>query len=224
MENLIKTRLAESKRITGLAKLTICIAVILSLTFTANVSAAPTLLVTLDGDSPATGSLLGTQDLSLTPYGTISFVGNLNSVYITPVDDEFLTAGASGNAFDIQGATAGNQWAQLSFSFDVISLGFVYGGNYGGIDIKAFDEYGNQVDFYSQSSTFVGQLAGPETLDKGTSAGIRSLYWKETEADRDFAALDNIEVYVSVIPAPTALVLAGIGVSFVSWLRKRKIV
>lgn len=211
MKSSIKTCLAESKRITGSAKLTICIAVILCLTFTANLSAGPTIF--LDADTPATGSNLDTTPLT-TPYGDITFVGEFKS---GSSDTEFTAAGAGGNTFNI--IEPGSLTAELFFDFDVISLEFIYGGNIGDIKIEARDEYGVVVDDFYQASTYGGQPAGPITL---SGSGIRSLYWTDTQSSIGYAALDNITL--TVIPSPGAVVLAGIGVSFVGWLRRRRIV
>jgi len=217
MENSIKTRLAESKRIIGLAKLTICIAVILSLAFTANVSAVPTLLVTLTGDTVAGGSALGSSGTFTTSEGDISFVGEFLS---TIADFEFYTAGARDNNFDIDNIAKS---ARLTFDFDVCSLKFVFGGNEGEINIIAYGADGTTViDSFYQGDTDGGAFAGPKTL---SGAGIRSLYWEDQKSSTAYAPLDNIEVWVdNVIPAPSALILSGIGVGLVSRLRKRRII
>jgi hypothetical protein len=215
MKSSFKTCFAKSKRIKGLAKLVICTAVIICLVLTANLSAVPTIIF-LDADTPTSGSIMPL----VTPYGNITFNGELFAVSTTPVDSEFIAAGASGNVFNIIGPP-GNQTAELFFGFDVDSIEFIYGGNAGNIKIEARDIGGNVVDFFEQTSTFVGQPAGPTTL---SGSGIRSLYWTDTWQNMDYAALDNITVTVSVIPAPGTIVLAGIGVSFVGWLRKRKLI
>jgi len=221
MKSSIKTCSVKSERTTGLTKLTICTAVMLSLAFTANLSAGPTTTFTLDADTPATGSNLVTTPLS-TAYGNITFIGELKPA---DWDVDLIAAGASGDAFDILNPTAPSnaQTAELFFGFDVLSLAFVYGGNLGEIRIEARDEYGTVIDSFYQADTGDGQPAGPIfLLDDGS--GIRSLYWEDKVPDMSYAALDNIAVTVGIIPSPGAVVLAGIGVSFVGWLRKRKMV
>lgn len=225
MKSSIKTCSVKSKRATGSTKLIICTAVILSLAFTSNSFAVPTLLTTLTGDTVDGGSALGSGGTLVTSNGNITFVGEFE---VANGDPDLVAAGASGNAFNIldPGTTPGGQTAELFFSFDVLSLTFVYGGNSGEIRIQARDKDGGVVDDFYQASTYISQPAGPVTL---SGSGIRSLYWEDTLSTagklNDYAALDNIEVFVdSVIPLPSAVVLAGIGVSFVGWLKKRKII
>jgi len=214
MKSLIKTRLVR------LNKATICAAVVLSLAFTANSFAVPTLTTfLLDANTPATGSLLVSQDLT-TPFGDISFVGEIK---VGVGDPDFAAVGASGGTFDILGPNDDPaQTAELFFDFDVTSLEFIYGGNNGDILIEARDKDGGVVDSFYQDDTDDGEAAGPIIL---SGTGIRSLYWTDTVSFTGYAPLDNIEVTVgAVIPSPSAVILAGIGVSFVGWLRKRKIV
>ncbi|MFH1371845.1 MAG: hypothetical protein ABII09_11260 [Planctomycetota bacterium] len=217
MKSLIKTCLVKHKSIVSLTKSTICTAVILSFAFTANSFAMPSFI--LNADTPATGSNLGTTPL-VTPYGSVTFVGE---IFIGTSDTEFSAAGASGGSFDILGPDdTPSQAAELFFDFDVESFTFIYGGNTGSILIEAQDASGNPLDSFFQADTYIGYPAGPITL---SGSGIRSLYWEDTVKGKDYAALDNITVTVAApIPAPGAVVLAGIGVGLVGWLQKRRIV
>jgi hypothetical protein len=197
--------------------ITICIAVGLCLSVATTSFGAPT--VFLDADTPATGSLLGTQPL-VTPYGTITLV--YGQIRDRDNDLEFNAAGASGNVFDILGpgdSPPGDQHAELSFDFDVLSVMFIYGGNEGSILVEARDASSTVLDSFYQAYTDEGQPAGPVTL---SGLGIRSLYWKDTVSGMSFAALDNITL-TTIIPAPGAIALGSIGVAFVGWLRRRRI-
>jgi len=200
MKRLIKTCLVKHKRILSLTKSTICTAVILSLAFTANLSALPTIF--LDADTPTTGSDLDTMPLVVAPYGTITFVGEIRGL----TSDLEFNAVASGNTFDILGPDDDPaQAAELFFDFDVISIEFFYGGNAGDIYIEARDELGGVVDYFYQASTFINQPAGPITL---SGSGIRSLYWTDTFEDMDYAALDNITL---TIPEAATILLLALG-------------
>jgi len=201
MKRLIKTCLVKHKRILSLTKSTICTAVILSLAFTANLSALP--IIFLDADTPTTGSDLGTMPLVVAPYGTITFVGEIKT---TNFDIDFLNAGATGSSFDILGPNdTPAQTAELFFSFDVISIEFVYGGNFGGIEIEARDGLGNVLDSFSQTSTVDGMPAGPIIL---SGSGIRSLYWRDPVDGQGYAALDNITL---IIPEAATILLLALG-------------
>jgi len=186
----------------------ICGAVVLGLS-TASLG-APTIF--LDADTPATGSLLGTTPL-VTPYGTITFDGEIRD---RDNDPEFNAAGALGDVFDIHDTPV--QTARLSFDFDVQSVTFIYGGNSGNILVEARDQFDTVVDSFFQADTSDGLPAGPVTL---SGSGIRSLYWEDTTPFMSFAPLDNITI--SMIPAPGTILLGGIGVGLVGWLRRRRI-
>jgi hypothetical protein len=156
----------------------------------------------LDGDSPSTGSLLGTTPL-VTPLGTVTFTGEFNS---TPSSDaEFVAAGSTGNIFDVPNTSGA---ATLFFNFDVASITFIYGGNTGPIQVEARNSSNVAVALFYQADTDVGQPAGPVTL---TGTGIRSLWWDDTEGGF-YAPLDNI--LISNVPEPTPLMLAIFGAVF----------
>ena len=161
------------------------------------VSVAPGADILLDGDTPATGSNLGTQPL-VTPYGTITFDGDLRD---RDNDIEFNAAGALGNVFDIHDRLVST--AQLVFDFDIISATFIYGGNVGVIDLEARNGVGGVVDSFYQANTETGQPAGPVTV---AGQGIRELYWEDP--GYSFCALDNIEI---IVPEPATLSLLALG-------------
>ncbi|GAA6187721.1 VPLPA-CTERM sorting domain-containing protein [Litorivita sp. NS0012-18] len=166
--------------------------------------------LTIDGDSLATGSSLS-SGAWLSPLGTVSFDGEFSN---DCPDDEFVTAGAGGNCFDIDGS----ETATLSFDFDVASISFVYGGNSGVFDITAFDAIGGVLDSFFQASTGSDEPAGPVTL---SGTGIRSIFWQDPGFS--FAVLDNITVTTAApvpLPAGLPLLLAGLGAFGI--LRRRK--
>lgn len=213
MKSSIKTCLVKHKRIASLTKSTICTAVILSLAFTANLSAVPTIF--LDADTMTTGNYPASSPLFIaTSYGNITFVGEIRDVLVSPPDVEFIAVGASGNVFDILNpGIPGSQTAELFFDFDVVSIEFIYGGNIGSILIEARDEQDGVVASFYQDSTFE-EPAGPETL---YGSGIRSLYWTDTKSETGFAALDNITV---TIPEPATILLLALG--SLALLRRRQ--
>ncbi len=153
-------------------------------------------MIYLDGDSPATGSALGTTPL-VTPLGTVTFSGEFSS----GSDPDLTAAGSTGNVFDIDN---GSQQATLFFDFDVASFTFLYGGNIGHIDIRGRDINNVVVASFFQADTNAGQPAGPITL---TGTAMRSLFWTDTTGS--FAPLDNIQV--SNVPEPTSGLLCLIG-------------
>ncbi len=200
--------------ITGLAKLVICTAVIISFVTTVNLSAA--LTFTLDADTLVPGVYPASSPLVFaTPGGNVTFVGEIvEGVW----DIDFITAGASGRTFDIIGpddVPPGDRTAELFFDFYVESVEFVYGGNHGDLYVEAQDIGGGMLASFYQASTVDGQPAGPETL---SYSGIRRLYWTDNLEDQDYASLDNIVV---TIPEPATVALLGIG-SLVLFRSKRK--
>jgi hypothetical protein len=195
----------------------ICIAVGISLTLTTSSFAGPTLY--LDADTLATGIYTASSPLVFsTTFGNVSFVGQILTLPSGGIgDQDFWDAGASGNVFDVPG----NHWAELSFSIDVDSVEFIYGGNKQVITIEARDASNTVLDSLVQAPTGIGDPAGPVTL---YGPGIRSLYWVDVDMGEsgisyDFAALDNITL---TIPAPGAILLGSIGVGLVGWLRRRR--
>lgn len=171
--------------------------VVACLTAGSALSTATTVDIFLDADTPETGSLLETQPL-VTSYGTISFVGTMSTL----LDAEFNAAGASGNKFDIP---ARNQNAQLSFDFDIFSVEFIYGGNYGSITVEARNAADEIVgSFYDPNTNNINQPAGPITI---SAVGIRSIRWYDTP-EYGSCALDNISI---TVPEPCTIMLLAMG-------------
>ena len=75
----------------------------------------------------------------------------------------------------------------FEFDFDVSSVGFVHGGNFGDIAVKVRDGDGLLLGSFYHAGTFVDEPAGPATL---SGPRIRKLLWFETAGS--FAPLDNI--------------------------------
>ena len=144
--------------------------------------------ITLDADTPATGSLLQTQPL-VTAFGTISFVGEVRT---STADPDMPPAGASGDGLDINNTPVSD--ATLSFDFDVTSITFIYGGNAGVADIEARDIDALTVASFFQQSTGGGQPVGPVTL---AGDGIRSLFWKDPGFS--YLVLDNLCIEAALI-------------------------
>jgi hypothetical protein len=163
-------------------------------------SASARATIILDADTPATGSDLDLAPL-VTSFGTITFSGEIRD---RDSDPEFTAAGASGDVFDIFDLPTST--ALLTFSFDVSSITFIYGGNVGVFDIEARDIGGSVVASFFQLSTDGGQPAGPITL---AGPGIRSLFW--TDPGNSFAPIDNVEIEPAAVPEPSTLLLLGAG-------------
>jgi len=180
----------------------------------------------LDADSPETGSLLKVAPL-VTPYGTISFFGDINNHPFG--DTEFIAAGASGNVFNICVVSCDDppndvyyEQALLTFDFDIYSATFIYGGNSGVFDIEARDISGGVVDSFYQAST-LDAPAGPITL---SGYGIRSLYWTDIPGNT-VAAIDNVIIETTVVPEPissTLFIVGGATLGFRRSWKKKKIV
>jgi hypothetical protein len=171
--------------------------VLVASAFAALAANAGAAVITLDADTAATGSDLDIAPL-VTPFGTITFTGEIRD---RDGDPDFNAAGAAGDVFDIDGTTT----ATLSFSFDVSSITFIYGGNVGVFDIVARDAANAIVDSFFQASTDDGQPAGPITL---SGAGIRSIFWQDPQGA--FAPIDNVEINVPEPGSLALLALAGL--------------
>lgn len=193
----------------GLLLLSLFFAAALSLALS---SPAPAYL--LDADVLGAGSYTSASPLTIsTPLGSVSFVGEIRD---PDGDPEFTLAGASGNVFDILDNP--DSYAYLTFSFEIVSATFIYGGNAGVFDIEARDIGGNVVASFFQASTDGGQPAGPVTL---SGPGIRSLYWEDP--GWSLSAMDNLDIETAPVPLPGTMVLLGSGLAgFAAFRRKRR--
>ena len=138
----------------------------------------------LDGDTPATGSNLGTTPL-VTAFGTITFTGEFR----TGGDVDATAAGSVGNIFDGSGSSPAV--ASFAFDFDVCSFSFVYGGNSGNITVEALDSGNAVINSFFQADTGASQPAGPQNLVAAIPP-TRTLRWSDTAGS--FVFLDNIEI------------------------------
>jgi hypothetical protein len=149
----------------------------------------------LDADTLETGSALASAPLS-TAFGSIS----LSGVISAGTDPETIAAGSSGNVFkQIEGVSG-----SLDFSFEVLSIALLYGGNGGSFEIEARDIGGIAVDSFSQADTGAGQPAGPITL---SGSGIQRLFWRDPSGGSSW--IDNLDI--TPIPEPGSIALAAVG-------------
>ena len=139
--------------------------------------------IVLDADTVGTGSTIDSVPLH-TRFGTINAVGTVE--IRDTADPDLAAAGSVGDVFDIINAPSSK--AEIFFDFDVESITFVYGGNWGGIVVEARDAGGAAVDSFVQTDTSDEEPAGPQTL---SGSGIRSLHWEDPQGG-SFAPLDNI--------------------------------
>jgi hypothetical protein len=172
-------------------------------------SSASAASITLDFDTPATGSGIIAGPL-VTPFGTVTA---LNAELNTPNGDaEFIAAGAIGNNIDhlnappAPGGFSTPLTAALLFDFDVDSLTLIYGGNSFLISFWVRDVGGSEI----ASLLFLDTTSGPAGPITFNGPGIRRLEW--SEPDGSFAALDNITLNVAdAVPEPTSMLLLGTG-------------
>ena len=154
---------------------------------------------TLTGDTPETGSLLGTSQL-VTELGTITFDGDVDTVididiknFISPSTKTFKSKKA--------------KWNTFSFDFDVVEASFLYGGNIGSFIVEALDIDDNLLDSFYQADTMDASI-GETTLYCFDNA-IRSLRFMDNSPIGEVAEMDNL--VITGVPEPSTIILLGLG-------------
>jgi hypothetical protein len=83
--------------------------------------------------------------------------------------------------------------------------------------LEAFDASNNLIDDY-----FTGQLT-LSNFETMTVSGSNIAYVLASPITGESAGFDNLNADISVVPAPGAMLLGGIGVSIVGWMRRRRV-
>jgi hypothetical protein len=169
--------------------------------------------VTLTGPIPNPGLSEGViiGDWSI---GFVGFELGNNGTISSAADVPF------GNAYLALNAYAGGGPIELTFSSDMdrvggyITAGYISPDPPGTITLTAFDASDNLLGVVSISSVDVSQWSLNFLGIKDVGA-IRSI-----QLSGDYEVLDGLTA--QVIPAPGAILLGGIGVAFVGWLRRRR--
>ncbi len=200
-----------------------CIAAGLSLTLAQTSFAA--LTINLDPASLADGVYTAGSPgiIPIPSLGTAEFVGEIRNS---------ADADLPGKVFDVDYPS---RTAELTFNFTnplviVTDVTFKYAGNQYVITVEALDSSATVLDSLVEANTYgvggfpTGAPVGPVTLYAGAGNAIASLKWYDIDKGGpflyDLASLN--EVSLTVIPAPGAILLGGIGVGIVGWLRRRK--
>ena len=171
----------------------------------------------LDADSPGTGGNLDVSPLVVSA-GTIMFNGDIDN----QIDTQMVGAGGSGNNFDVfpYDTPLVGSTASMSWDFDAYFVRFIYGGNGGGIEVIAYDEFHNIVDTFTDFDTR-GPNYSPVMLESGPFPRIRSIEWRDTGGN-SFAGLDNIRISTSPNPEPGTLGLMALAAAGIVVVRRRK--
>jgi hypothetical protein len=184
------------------------------------------LTINLDPASLADGVYTaGSPGIIPVPHlGTVEFVGEIRDNIDADLDD--------GKVFDVDDVT---RTAELTFNFTnplciVTDITFNYGGNREVITVEALDSSAAVLDSLVEANTYgtgiypTGAPIGPVTLYAGAGNAIASLKWydidKGGQIQYNLASLQDVSF--TVIPAPGAILLGGIGVGIVGWLRRRR--
>ena len=173
-------------------------------------SAAPTYTITFD-EFPL-GTMIDTQ---YAPLGVVFIPGDVTprlpqiSENLAMPTQPILRATGEPDFYMFQGDF------YVRFPSPVVDVQFIsgYWDTIGAGIIKAYGPYGNLLATLSNTTT------GVNTTDLSALGKIGMIYFNSV-ADGAGADFDNLSF--SPVPAPGAIVLGGIGVGLISWLRRRR--
>ncbi len=167
-------------------------------------------LITIDFESPATGSNITSAPL-VTTAGTVTVT---NGVLYDPCWCSDLPGAQFGQTLtEIGGVT------QIDFDFDVFSIMFNYGGGSGNFNGIIYDIASSQLGSFIDPSMVNATIPyAPVTLSSSTA--IRSFSFFDTVGG---AAVDNLILDTASVPEPTTIALFGLGLAGLGFARRKKV-
>lgn len=167
--------------------------------------------ITLDFDTPATGSNIITTPF-VTTEGTITASaseGSSLSLSVFP--------GGSGNGLR-HSQTTDSSFAQLAFDFDVTSVTFLFAGfTAGDFSAQLLDSALNVLDSFFDDDTNSDLPGGPVTL---SGSGARFFRFLDSPSGGIASGVDNVSIETAV-PAPPILALMGLGLVGLGYRRSK---
>jgi hypothetical protein len=117
--------------------------------------------------------------------------------------------------------------AQLSFDYEMISVGS------GTPDSDTFYAYLGGVEIFSINNDSLaliggGTISDTNSIDVSSFAGpnveLKFVLYSDLEDSLiTTVLLDNVNVSAVIVPVPSAMLLGGLGVASVNWLRRRRV-